>query len=497
MGREIDSRLLMMRPGAFRSTHGLSALIPDLGPTAALRCAFYLGGLLCIGGIRVFDHFVLSEPSYDPAVHALGIAALLLAGLVLFFLAGRSSIPAVLRGLLPHRRILLAVSILGTLLLVPRGLDLIAQIPGQIVQPRHYHLDSVAAIDCSTRLLLHGRNPYTDLRLVDCLRHNSVPPIDTTPLQVGAFAGIKYYPTNQQLAQVFAQASRLHVPQPAEFESHLSYPAGSIIFPAPLIALGWPEVSLFYLLCLVLTYALLVWWAPPRLRPWLVLAALANITVWDYAFGIDTGSLDVLLILAAWATWRRRWLSALLMGAAIATRQNAWFFFPFYAILVGRMFGRRALTERLIVIAVVFGLLNGPFFLQSPAAWVSGVLIQIKDPMFSMGSGFIAAADIGWLPLWPRSTYAALELTAMVACALVYARTCRRHPGTASVLALVPLVFAWRSPLLYFVPLTLLCLWPLVADLRAVDAGRLSQRRETDLQVSAAAMPTSPARLAQ
>ena len=64
---------------------------------------------------------------------------------------------------------------------------------------------------------------------------------------------------------------------------HFNYPAGSFIFPVPVLALGWHEISLFYLLCLLLTYALLAWWAPRRLRPWLVPMALANLTVWDYA----------------------------------------------------------------------------------------------------------------------------------------------------------------------------------------------------------------------
>ncbi len=205
------------------------------------------------------------------------------------------------------------------------------------------------------------------------------------------------------------------------------------------------------------------------MRPWVALLALANITVWEYAVGIAADSLVVLLLLAAWATWRCLWVSALLMGAAIATRQNAWFFLPFYAVLIGRTDGWRMLVKRGLVIGVVFGVLNGLFFIQSPGAWTAGVLGQLMDPMFSLGSGFITLADLGWLPLWSRHTYAVLELVALIVCVLVYARTCRQHPGTACVLALVPLLFAWRSPLLYFVPLTLLCLWPLLADLGAHD----------------------------
>src|SRR5207245_1557009 len=180
-----------------------------------------------------------------------------------------------------------------------------AHIPGQM----HYQTDSIAMVDCGTRLLLHGRNPYIAFNLVDCLSRYGVPLNATTPLQAGAFAGVHYYPTHQQLVRVFAQVSRRHLHWPAEFEAHFSYPAGSFIFPVPVIALGWHEISLFYLLCLLLTYALLAWRAPRRLRPWLVPMALANLTVWDYSVGIATDSLVVLLLVAAWATWRRAWVS--------------------------------------------------------------------------------------------------------------------------------------------------------------------------------------------
>jgi len=454
------------------TARAVRALLPPLGSSASLRWTFYLGGLVCLSSVRIFDHVVLNGPRYDPTVHGLGISAFLLAALVFFYLSSRSTIPPVLHGLLPHSRALLAVGLLGALVFVPRSLVLMARIPGQLAQARHYQLDSVAMVDCGTRLWLRGHNPYTDFDLVACLTHTGVPHDATTPLQVGPFARVHVYPTHEQLVQVFAQVSRQHVQNPAAFESHFSYPAGTIILTAPVLALGWHEISLFYLLCLVVMYVLLAWWAPRRVRPWLALLAVANITVWEYAVGIAADSLVVLLLLSAWATWRRAWLSAVLIGAAIATRQNAWFFLPFYAMLIGRTYGWRMLIQRLAVVAAVFGLVNGPFFLQSPVAWTDGVLGQLVDPMFSMGNGFIVAADVGWLPLWSRHTYAALEVAALIACVLVYARTCRRHPGTACVWALVPLLFAWRSPLLYFVPLTLLCLWPLLTDLHTREAGK-------------------------
>lgn len=113
----------------------------------ALRWASYLGGLVCISSVRIFDHLVWNGSHDDSTAHGLGSAVLLLASLVFFFLSSRSTIPAALHGLLPSSRLFLAVGLLGALVFVPRSLVLIARIPGQLVQPHHYQVDSVAMVD--------------------------------------------------------------------------------------------------------------------------------------------------------------------------------------------------------------------------------------------------------------------------------------------------------------------------------------------------------------
>jgi hypothetical protein len=91
--------------------------------------------------------------------------------------------------------------------------------------------------------------------------------------------------------------------------------------------------------------------------------------------------------------------------------------------------------------------------------------------MFPAGAGIIALGRHGLPALWPHPVYTFLELAALVACVLYYARTCRRQPDTGLVLGLVPLVFAWRSFFVYFfAPLPILCLWPLLTDLRRAEA---------------------------
>ena len=251
-----------------------------------------------------------------------------------------------------------------------RSLDHIAHFPTELGRPRHYWNDAIAMTDCSTRLVLQGQNPYTDFSLADCFARLHMTGKFSTPLRAGVFAHVRIYPTDRAQIRVLEMAGRQHVQHPAEFESYLSYPAGAFLLPAPFYALGWHEMSTFYIAWIVLAYLLLAWWAPWRLRPWLAPLALANLAYWDYAIHGFSEGLVVFPILAGWVTRRRAWLSAVLMGVAIATRQDAWLFALFYAILIGRTCGWRDAARRLAMMVALFGLANGPFVLWSPTAWI-------------------------------------------------------------------------------------------------------------------------------
>jgi hypothetical protein len=47
----------------------------------------------------------------------------------------------------------------------------------------------------------------------------------------------------------------------------------------------------------------------------------------------------ILLLLAGWVAWRRPLLSSVPMGLALATRQESWFFAPFFVVLAWRYWG--------------------------------------------------------------------------------------------------------------------------------------------------------------
>ncbi len=446
------------------------ALLPAADAPTILRLTFYLAGLLCFGGERLVEYYTLKGVRLHLTIPIHTILPFV--GVGFFFLACHSTIPRVFSRLLPYGRVLLVVAMLAALPLAARGLRQIAHIPGVLAQPRHEVFDSGAMTACGRDLFARGANPYADFYLTDCLPRYGLDGSAATALQAGAFARVAH-PTFEDMKSVFAEEARHHDHWLPEFESHFNYPAGSFIIPLLVKPFVGPDLSLFYLLCILLAYLLLFWAAPRRMRAWVVLFALGNLTVWAYATGAANDSLDLLLILAAWATWRRSVLSAVLMGLAVATRQNAWFVAPFYAILIGRVYGPRALAGRVGVIAAVFILLNAPFALRSPAEWAAGVLGPLRDPLYGLGS-LVDLTNEGLFPLLPRQAYTVMELAAFVACALYYVRTSRTQPGTGLVLAAVPLLFAWRSPYMYVLPLAILALWPLLDDMRrsATDGAR-------------------------
>jgi uncharacterized membrane protein len=230
----------------------------------------------------------------------------------------------------------------------------------------------------------------------------------------------------------------------------VSYPALSFLALVPFVWAGVPSVVPFFGLCAIILAALFVLSFPIELRLWAGLLALASTPIWD---GANAGVLDllyILLLFIAWRWWRKPLLSILALGLAIAAKQLAWFFLPYYAIFVWQRRGWREAIKRLAGASVIFAVVNAPFILNDPHAWLSGILAPEVDPMFPSGNGLIRLPLGGILPLWPSDVYLALELLALVISLIWYWRNGRRYPELAFVLAVVPLFFAWRSLTTYF-----------------------------------------------
>src|SRR5712692_3985963 len=304
-------------------------------------------------------------------------------------------------------------------------------------------LDMNAAI-----LLVQGRDPYADSNILEVVQRFSILPIWTTPLREGQFASSDSYPTPDQLGSVLAQD--LKTGKAPEFESKVSYPAFSFLSLVPFVLIKTNNALPLYLIC----YFLIVFigWKKlrPEMRPWLILLSLANVSMLTSVLNGNADMLYILLILLAWLLRDARWWSVICLGLAFATKQLAWFFIPFYAILIWRHAGLKEATGRLSMAGIVALAINLPFILWNPHAWLAGVLAPVADPMYPMGVGLVALSSTPALPLLPGVVYAALEALAMLFCIAWYWRICKSRPEAAMLLAVLPLFFAFRSLPSYF-----------------------------------------------
>jgi hypothetical protein len=306
-------------------------------------------------------------------------------------------------------------------------------------------LDTNAAI-----LLLEGHDPYADSNIASIVRRFPILPIWTTPLRVGQFANRLNYPSPVELRTVLD--TDLKSGQSPEFEARVSYPSLSFLTLVPFVWLGISNVLPFYLLCYLVLVALGWSVARKELRPWIIVLALANVSMWSSVLGGNLDVLTIVFLVLAWLWRERGWRSAVVLGLAVACKQPAWFFVLFYAILILRTYGLRELTRRLMLAGGIALLLNLPFILWDPQAFFAGIMAPISDPMFPMGVGIVGLVGSPFLHSYMSTTvYSVLEYAVFYPlCLLWYWRLCKSHPEAAMLLAVLPLFFAWRSLPSYF-----------------------------------------------
>jgi hypothetical protein len=382
-----------------------------------------------------------------------------LTGLILVIALGLS-LYLVSRAILPEapnwrwlasRRVQVVVLIL-TLVAALFGLKALTSIATAGFNAPYYPNDGTTLDHYAAQELLKGHNPYVTTDIVSAIHEFQQEPVRTKPLMRGAFATLPagQYPSQDLVREVFAQQPVGRPEKVVEFETHVSYPSLSFLPLVPFVWAGFPSVVPFYGLCLVALIVLLVVSSPPEARPWVALLALASTPLLDATIA---GSLDVQWMLLMFVAWRwsgRSILSTVALGLAIASKQLAWFFLPYYAIYIFRQYDLRAVFTRLGGAAAIFLAVNLPFLLSAPHAWLEGVLAPQVEPMFPSGTGLIRLSLAGLLPLAPQTLYTALEAIALVASLVWYWRRGKENPEMAFVLAVLPLFFAWRSLTTYF-----------------------------------------------
>jgi hypothetical protein len=310
-----------------------------------------------------------------------------------------------------------------------------------------FHNDAIALNQCAAGILLQGRNPYTDLDVFSCYGRLVIGPDRTTPLRRGAFADDVIYPQDAEMDAVWDLRSR-GIGANEEFVSRPSYPALSFLLLVPVVAAGL-DPNYPFVFCLLAAMGLVVVRAPRGLRPFFVTGLLGAAGLAAFTVGGSSDLLFALPLVIAWL-WRDREWAGLPFGIAIATKQIAWLFLPFYLLAVWTQHGARRALKDVAIAASILLATNLPFIIHDGQAWIAGILTPALEPMFPRGAGLVFLSTHAGLPLLPAIAYAALEAIAGIVCLVIAWRTRRTSPELGVVLALVPLFFAWRSLFSYF-----------------------------------------------
>jgi len=184
------------------------------------------------------------------------------------------------------------------------------------IQGKPYHVDAVTVPHYAAELLLAGRDPYQDFDVEQALAHYGVLNTLLTKLESGAV---------------------IH---------SLNYPALSFLSVTPFVALGLADVRVLYLAEILLLVLITMRRVRVPWRPLIAAAVVGNTIIvrQNVLAGVDP--LWAVLLALAFLFIEHRVLSPIGVGLAAADRQPAWFFAPFYLLVVWRRDGPREALRR-------------------------------------------------------------------------------------------------------------------------------------------------------
>lgn len=335
------------------------------------------------------------------------------------------------------------------------------------VTPVRYGSDDLYYNHYNAWLVLHGQNPYVGEWLTAEVAYFGDRAY--TPIARGQFSNPRHYPTRAQMDAVvgaYLANPRVTPPELNPATTH-SYPAGAFLTALPAVWAGVPSIAVTQIALFLTLLAVIVWRAPGRWEALAVgLLLLATADGARQVAGADFEIWPLAFVVSAWLLADRPRLSAIALGVACAIKQTAWLAAPFYLLWIWRERGRAEAIRRGAVALATFVVINLPWIVASPGAWLRSMLLPVSLPLAPDGSGLIGLSLTGALPLAPSWVYSALEVAMLLGALVWHWRRGRWYPYVGLVLPLVPLLAAWRSSERYFELLPIAALAMLVLTLR-------------------------------
>jgi hypothetical protein len=327
------------------------------------------------------------------------------------------------------------------------GVDEVVQ---QLYGGFHYN-DGTALCQQAAENLLAGKEPYSNSNIVTAFTTYDSAYDRLTPLKVGRFANDYPYPSKQEITQVWEDALKNPGQPPPEIETRVCYPSGSFLLLIPFIAVGIKDIQLIYSILVIAGLIYVAWRIPGKRRLIFIGVVFSSIELWNTLAIGETGIIVFPLLLIAWVTLGKNdWVSAIFMGLAAATKQIAWFFVPFYIILLWRTVKPKTVVTAIGIMMAIFAATNGYFIAQNPSLWLQSITSPLVEPLFPLGVGFVSLVTSGLVNIQTSIPFAVAEIVVFIGAIIWYWRYGKRYPNAGPILAILPLLFAWRSIWTYF-----------------------------------------------
>jgi uncharacterized membrane protein len=300
-----------------------------------------------------------------------------------------------------------------------------------------YGTDELAFDQYAAQLVQHGFNPYTHSM------HQAFGIFRVSP------DGSTYTLTGQAVTQ-------------------FSYPSLAFLVYLPFLVIGWShELGVgLNVIAWGVSILLMFWMLPRNMRAAALVIGLVDAYIGNAVGGVTDLLYMPLLIVAAYR-WdrfgvnRRSYVGPIMFGLAMAIKQTPWPLLLFVvAALACDEYARanlesalRRIGRYLAVVLTTFFLVNIPFILMSPSAWVRGTLTPIVKNMVPSGQGTVALSL--FLHLGGGSLFAFSVATAFMALLILVAYVGTyplMRPATFVLPALI-YFFASRSQTNYLIAL--------------------------------------------
>ncbi len=252
-----------------------------------------------------------------------------------------------------------------------------------IAASKYFDTDAAAFNQRATELLLHAVNPYSVI-------------LTRSHLLLDHASDFWTYTMNGS-----------HVDQ-------VSYPAGSFLLQVPLQLLGVHHLGTDWLdLIAWLSAGVILYVVSPANAKWIApLLILATELTYMAAHG-GTDALFVPFLMLAGLRWDSfvtkhgpkwtRWLGPVALGVACSIKQTPWFTLPFFIVgiaMEAKLHEVPVLRTALRyagLVALPFVVLNLPFVVWSPSAWLHGVLLPMTQPLVPDGQGLVSTVTHGFV----------------------------------------------------------------------------------------------------